>query len=171
HAIECRIYAEDPYNNFLPFPGIVTGYKAPSGPFVRVDDYLFSGAEIPRFYDPMIAKLIVWGRDRKEAISRMKRALSEYRISGVRHNIPFLLHVMEQGEFAGGRYDTGILGRIPPLNEAGGVDGAGIPAIAAALYSMARRRQRENASAAGGSNAPSAWRMAFRKGGRTTGGR
>jgi acetyl-CoA carboxylase, biotin carboxylase subunit len=106
HAIECRINAEDPYNNFLPSTGRITHSLLPTGPGVRVDTGIYPGFEITPFYDPMIAKLIVWGETRAQAILRMRRALEEYRIVGVRTNIPFHQTLMDSHRFMGGQYDT-----------------------------------------------------------------
>jgi acetyl-CoA carboxylase biotin carboxylase subunit len=105
-SIECRIYAEDPDNNFLPSVGIVHSYTEPSGPGVRVDSGLAEGLEISLYYDPLIAKLLTWGNDRNEAIERMKRALSEYRISGVATTIPFHMAVMNNQRFQEGKIHT-----------------------------------------------------------------
>jgi acetyl/propionyl-CoA carboxylase alpha subunit len=106
HSIECRINAEDPYNNFLPSTGRITHSLLPTGPGVRVDTGEYPGFEITPFYDPMIAKLIVWGETRAQAILRMRRALEEYRIVGVRTNIPFHQMLMDSHRFMGGQYDT-----------------------------------------------------------------
>jgi acetyl-CoA carboxylase biotin carboxylase subunit len=106
HAIECRINAEDPYNNFMPSTGRITHMTIPSGPGVRVDTGVYPGFEITPYYDPMIAKLIVWGETRAQAILRMRRALEEYRILGVRTNIPFHQTLMDSTRFLGGQYDT-----------------------------------------------------------------
>ncbi|HKJ39259.1 MAG TPA: acetyl-CoA carboxylase biotin carboxylase subunit [Anaerolineales bacterium] len=106
HAIECRINAEDPYNNFMPSTGTITHSLLPTGPGVRVDTGVYPGFEITPFYDPMIAKLIVWGETRAQAILRMRRALEEYRIVGVRTNIPFHQTMMDSHRFMGGQYDT-----------------------------------------------------------------
>ncbi len=106
HAIECRINAEDPYNNFLPSTGRVALSIVPTGPGVRVDTSVYSGIEITPYYDPMIAKLVVWGETRGQAILRMRRALEEYRIVGVRTNIPFHQTMMDSHRFMGGQYDT-----------------------------------------------------------------
>ena len=95
HAIECRINAEDPYNNFMPSTGKIIQSILPSGPGVRVDTGVYSGFEISPYYDPMISKLIVWGETRGQAILRMRRALEEYRIIGVRTNIPFHMTMMD----------------------------------------------------------------------------
>jgi acetyl/propionyl-CoA carboxylase alpha subunit len=106
HALECRINAEDPYNGFLPSTGRITHSLLPTGPGVRVDTGVYPGFEITPFYDPMIAKLIVWGETRGQAILRMRRALEEYRIVGVRTNIPFHQMMMDSHRFMGGQYDT-----------------------------------------------------------------
>lgn len=105
-SIECRINAEDPYNNFIPSTGKIVQNIIPSGPGVRVDTGVYSGFEISPYYDPMIAKLIVWGETRGQAILRMRRALEEYRIIGVRTNIPFHMTMMDSPRFLGGQYDT-----------------------------------------------------------------
>ncbi len=105
-AIECRINAEDPTNDFVPTPGRIRGYLPPGGTGVRVDSGIYAGYTIPPFYDPLIAKLIVWGRDRSEAVSRMTRALREYAIVGVKSNIPFHLAVMGNERFARGELGT-----------------------------------------------------------------
>lgn len=106
HAIECRIYAEDPDNNFMPSPGLIRHITEPTGLGVRTDGYVYKGYEIPIYYDPMISKLIVWGRTRSGAIDRMRRALSEYKISGVKTSIRFLQNIMTTNAFIEGKYDT-----------------------------------------------------------------
>ncbi len=105
-AIECRINAEDPYNNFLPSTGRITQMIVPTGPGVRVDTGIFAGSEITPYYDPLIAKLIVWGETRAQAILRMRRALEEYRIVGLRTNIPFHQSLLDSTRFLAGQYDT-----------------------------------------------------------------
>ena len=106
HSIECRINAEDPYNDFMPSTGRITHSLLPTGPGVRVDTGVYPGFEITPFYDSMIAKLIVWGETRAQAILRMRRALEEYRIVGVKTNIPFHQTMMDSHRFMGGQYDT-----------------------------------------------------------------
>ena len=133
HAIECRIYSED--ENFLPTTGVVTDYIVPQGPGVRVDGGIYQGSEITVYYDPMIAKLVVWGENRSIAIARMKRALHEYRISGVKTGIPFLLMVLDHPVFIEGDYNTGfveIYGFRP--GEAVSEDVIRAAAVAAALF-------------------------------------
>ena len=110
-AIECRITAEDPFNNFMPSSGIVTYLKEPTGPGVRVESSLYEGCEVSLYYDPMIAKLIVYGENRAEAILRMRRALNEYRIAGIKTSIPFHQEIMDSTEFIWGTFDTGFLSR------------------------------------------------------------
>ncbi len=117
HAIECRINAEDPYNNFMPSTGQITHMNIPTGPGVRVDTGVYPGFEITPYYDPMIAKLIVWGETRAQAILRMRRALEEYRIIGVRTNIPFHQTLMDSTRFLGGQYDTRFVEERFSMNE------------------------------------------------------
>jgi acetyl-CoA carboxylase biotin carboxylase subunit len=106
HAIECRIYAEDPDNNFLPSPGLIQHITEPLGFGVRHDGYVYEGFEIPIYYDPLISKLIVWGKTRQEAIDRMKRALFAYKITGVKTSIKFLEKIMNTPDFVKGNYNT-----------------------------------------------------------------
>ncbi|MBN1106231.1 MAG: acetyl-CoA carboxylase biotin carboxylase subunit [Deltaproteobacteria bacterium] len=110
-AIECRINAEDPLNDFEPTPGKILSYHAPGGTGIRVDSGVYTSYAIPPFYDPMISKLIVWGRDRHEAIARMQRALYEYIIVGPRNNIPFHKAVMENARFLKGDLGTHFIDR------------------------------------------------------------
>ncbi|HCR89069.1 MAG TPA: acetyl-CoA carboxylase biotin carboxylase subunit, partial [Prolixibacteraceae bacterium] len=109
HAIECRIYAEDSDNNFMPNPGKIHNINQPLGLGVRTDGYAYEGYEIPIYYDSMISKLIVWAQNRDEAIERMKRALYEYKITGVKTSIKFLERIMDSGDFRSGNYDTNFI--------------------------------------------------------------
>ena len=110
HAIECRVYAEDPVK-FLPSPGTITHLRVPDGPYVRNDSGCYEGAEIPVHYDPMISKLVVWGDDRSHALARMRRALDEYQVRGIETNLAFHRRCMRQAAFVAGDYDTGFIGR------------------------------------------------------------
>ena len=110
-AIECRITAEDPFNNFMPSTGTVNYLKEPTGPGVRVESALYRGAEVSLYYDPMVAKLIAWGENRAEAILRMRRALNEYRIGGIKSSVPFHQEIMDSTEFIWGTFDTGFISR------------------------------------------------------------
>ena len=112
HAIECRIYAEDPDRGFLPAPGLVRAVEAPSGPGIRDDRGVAAGVTIPVFYDSLIAKLIVWGADRASAIGRLTRALDEYRIAGVTTTLPFFRWLVRQPDFARAEFDTTYLDRV-----------------------------------------------------------
>src|SRR5512144_90930 len=134
-AIECRINAEDPYNNFMPSTGRITHSLLPTGPGVRVDTGVYPGFEITPFYDPMIAKLIVWGETRAQAILRMRRALEEYRIVGVRTNIPFHQTLMDSHRFMGGQFDTRFVEERFSMQDAAeaSADQAEIAAILATL--------------------------------------
>jgi len=111
HAIECRIYAEDPENGFLPSPGRIQGLRVPQGPGVRDDSGAYEGGEVPIFYDPMISKLITWGQNRPHAIARMKRALAEYEVRGIRTTIPFFQWILDDEDFIAGRFDTTFIDR------------------------------------------------------------
>jgi len=106
HAIECRINAEDPYHNFRPCPGKITAFRAPGGHGVRIDTHVYAGYTIPSNYDSMIAKLICTGRNREQAIERMKRALDEFIIEGVQTTIPFHRQLMDHPDFVAGNYTT-----------------------------------------------------------------
>ena len=106
HAIECRINAEDPTHNFRPSPGRITGWLPPGGPGVRVDSHVYTGYEIPPFYDSLIGKLIVWGKDRNAAITRMNRALNECAVTGIPTTINFHLNLLEKQKFKEGKIHT-----------------------------------------------------------------
>jgi acetyl-CoA carboxylase biotin carboxylase subunit len=112
HAIEFRINAEDPENDFFPSPGEVTAVEVPGGPGVRVDTAVFAGYKIPPFYDSMVGKLIVWGADRHEALARGRRALAEYRLEGIKTTIPLHLRLLDDEAFVSGEYDTGYLEKL-----------------------------------------------------------
>jgi len=139
-AIECRVTAEDPFNNFMPNGGTVTYLKEPTGPGVRVESSLYEGMEVSLHYDPMLSKLIVWGENRAEAILRMRRALEEYRIGGVKTIIPFHIQVMNSTQFIAGLLDTRFVERLNMSTTTRGRR-ADIAAIAAALLVRERERQ------------------------------
>jgi acetyl-CoA carboxylase biotin carboxylase subunit len=112
HAIECRVYAEDPNNNFFPSPGTITYLQEPAGPGIRIDSGVRQYSEVSIHYDPMIAKLAVWGRTRQEAIDRLKRALDEYEVIGITTTLPFFRNVVRDKEFIAGQLDTGFIERF-----------------------------------------------------------
>jgi acetyl-CoA carboxylase biotin carboxylase subunit len=111
-AVECRIYAEDPANNFFPSPGLITRLQAPAGPGIRWDSGVYGGWRVPLEYDPLLSKLAVWAADRAEAIARLQRALGECEIQGIRTNIPFFRRVLEHPHFVAGRLDTSLIDRL-----------------------------------------------------------
>jgi acetyl/propionyl-CoA carboxylase alpha subunit len=112
HAIECRIYAEDADQSFMPSPGLIRGLRPAAGPGVRDDSGVTAGYTVPVFYDSLIAKLITWGASRQESIARMSRALGEYQVLGIKTTIPFFLWLMRQPDYREGRYDTTYLDRL-----------------------------------------------------------
>jgi acetyl-CoA carboxylase biotin carboxylase subunit len=144
-AIECRINAEDPYNNFIPSTGRITHTLLPTGPGVRVDTGVYIGFDVSPYYDSLISKLIVWGETRGEAILRMRRALEEYKILGVHSNIPFHQRLMDSHRFMGGQYDTRFVEDRFSLEEADeSVDSR--PDIAAILATLVAHQQAERAA-------------------------
>ena len=164
-AIECRINAEDPHAGFIPSPGRITSLRPASGPWVRDDSGVYGGYTIPRFYDTLMAKLVVWGPDREAAIARMARALAEYKVVGVRTTIPLLEHIVADPDFAAGRLSTAFLDRL--LDRArpeaqGRRRSIALIAAALAAYNRASVQAPPPASAATG-----AWRQAVRPGWRS----
>jgi acetyl-CoA carboxylase biotin carboxylase subunit len=162
-AIECRITAEDPFQNFAPGVGRIQFVDEPSGPGIRVDSSLFNGLDIPEFYDSMLAKVIAWGADREEALRRMQRALGEYAIAGPKTTIPFHMQLIENAEFRAGRIYTRFLDERfelrPPAHEH-----ADVALIVAAALAHERRK---SAVSANGVSVPagafaSGWKVAGR---------
>jgi acetyl-CoA carboxylase biotin carboxylase subunit len=166
HAIECRIYAEDPDEGFMPSPGLVRGIRAASGPGIRDDGGVLPGYTVPVFYDSMIAKLVAWAGTRDEAIGRMTRALDEYEVLGVRTTIPFFLWLMKEPDYLAGRFDTTYLDRLLESRRGGSFSAFSEAeerriAIAAALDAWFR----STAASAGGArpSAGSPWTIAARQ--------
>jgi acetyl-CoA carboxylase biotin carboxylase subunit len=120
HAIECRINAEDPFRNFSPSPGEIIGLHTPKGHGVRVDTHVYAGYRVPPYYDSMVAKLIVRGKNREHAIRKMRRSLDEFVIEGIKTTIPFHRQLMDDPRFQAGDFDTGFLAnfQLKPLSEA-----------------------------------------------------
>jgi acetyl-CoA carboxylase biotin carboxylase subunit len=135
HAIECRIYAEDPDNNYFPSPGKITLLLSPSGPGIRRDSGMYEGWTVPIDYDPLLAKLIGYGTDRTQAISRLTRALHEYFVGGIKTNISLFRRILTDPHFQDGQIDTGYLDRLlkskPPEVRGGHPE---VAAIAAGLF-------------------------------------
>jgi acetyl-CoA carboxylase biotin carboxylase subunit len=119
HAIECRVNAEDPYRNFQPCPGQITAYHPPGGPGVRVDTHVYAGYTVPPYYDSLLAKVIVHGNDRDEALNRMAQALDSFILEGVTTTIPFLARIIRHPDFVAGKVDTKFLERQPELFQPG----------------------------------------------------
>ena len=159
HAIECRIYAEDPANNFFPSPGVITNLQEPLGPGVRIDSGVRRLSEVSIHYDPMIAKLAVWGRTRAEAIDRLRRALDEYEVSGITTTLPFFREIVRDEEFIAGKLDTGFIGRFnerrrePEVS----VEDQDLEIIAAALHYAKNQPQIRV------TNSVSKWKLAARE--------
>jgi len=160
HAIECRIYAEDPANNFFPSPGTITHLREPAGPGIRVDSGVTRLSEVSIHYDPMIAKLAVWGRTRQEAVDRLRRALDEYEVAGITTTLPFFREVVTDQEFIAARLDTGFIARFnerrATQEPATSVEETDLAMIAAALSYLTWQRQTAPQPAA------SRWKMAGR---------
>jgi acetyl-CoA carboxylase biotin carboxylase subunit len=158
HAIEARVYAEDPENSFIPSPGTVLHLIEPSGPGIRLDSGIYEGFEIPVFYDPLIAKLICWAPDRPSCIARMRRALSEYRIIGVKTILPLLAAIMKDPHFVEGDLSTHFLEHFEiPQTE---IDDEKLAAIGALSEKIAKRILPERSSSGKSINL---WKMAGRQ--------
>ena len=164
HAIECRIYAENPRNQFLPSPGVITHLREPSGPNVRVDSGVDQGSEVSLYYDPMVAKLVTWGESRSSAIQRMRRALAEYRVGGIVTNIEFLGRVLRHPAFLHGDYDTNFIERHwDELMPAPADEETRLRAIAAAIAETFASGNGTTTPAAAGKTPASAWTLLGRR--------
>jgi acetyl-CoA carboxylase, biotin carboxylase subunit len=160
-AIECRIYAEDPDNNFFPSPGTISQYAEPAGPGVRVDGAVYPGFTVPLEYDPLLAKLAVWGQTRAEAIGRMRRAVSEYRVLGITTNLQLFADIMSEARFIAGDLDTGFLDEFMPRRPRSADDD---DATAAAALAAALAQSAPPAIAVNSIPHSSAWRAEARRG-------
>jgi acetyl-CoA carboxylase, biotin carboxylase subunit len=159
HAIECRIYAEDPENNYFPSPGKITGLNEPSGPGIRVDSGVYAGWNIPLEYDPLLAKLIAYGEKRDEAMVKLSRALHEYHVAGVKTNLRLFERILGNQQFAAGNADTGLLACMAETNPTRDSH-PDIAAICAAVFRMRDSRAENPVSAA--SVEASSWKKASR---------
>jgi acetyl-CoA carboxylase biotin carboxylase subunit len=160
HAIECRIYAEDPEQNFFPSPGKITLLTVPSGPGIREDSGMYEGWAVPIDYDPLLAKLISYGTDRGQAIARMRRALNEYFVGGIKTNISLFQRILRDPEFAAGKIDTGYLDRVLKSVVLAAEHGdADIAAIGAGLFEILDAQATESSRPA---PAASAWKRMAR---------
>ena len=172
HAIECRVYAEDPTNNFLPSPGRISRLRVPQGSGVRDDGGVTDNSEVTIFYDPMISKLAVWGRTREEAVDRMRRALDEYTVGGIRTTLPFFREIVRDSDFIEGKLDTGFISRwferrervLAEQQKTDETERRDIALIAAALdYQNQTKTNAATANQAATTNgAPSRWKVSGR---------
>jgi acetyl-CoA carboxylase biotin carboxylase subunit len=160
HAIECRIYAEDPQSNFMPSPGRIVRLRVPHGPGIRDDGGVHEGSEVSIYYDPMISKFAVWGRDRNEAIDRMRRGLNEYQISGNKTTLPYFREVIRDKVFIEGNLDTGFIPVFDKRRKEPGVepDDVKVALLASVLSAQASQRT----EAATSPHAESKWGKAAR---------
>ena len=167
HAIECRIYAEDPDNGFLPSPGRIAHLREPGGPGIRNDSGATTGAEVPIFYDPMISKLAAWAEDRPAAVDRMRRALSEYQVAGIRTTLPFFAWLFEQDAFLQGRFHTAYLDELlkerngRPFLEAS-ADAEEVAAMAVAIQTALAPPATESNGNSSGDAAAKRWKACAR---------
>jgi acetyl-CoA carboxylase, biotin carboxylase subunit len=173
HAIECRIYAEDPDNNYFPSPGKIAVLLQPSGPGIRRDSGMYEGWNVPMDYDPLLAKLIGFGTDRHQAIMRLERALYEYFVAGIKTNISLFRRILEDADFRSGKLDTGYLDRL--LARRNGASSTGldremkttetIAAIAAGMFAVldpaipANRNGNTAGNVSGPATAPVNWKQ------------
>lgn len=160
HSMEVRLYAEDPTRNFMPAPGFINALTMPQGPGIRVDSGVSAGFEVPRFYDPMIAKVISWGQDREQARARMVRALDETAVKGIITNTAFLRELLSCTEFISGNYHTGTIADLLDRERPGPTQETLDVAVAAATVNTYRRDTRAARTMALGDNRSGAWRNA-----------
>jgi len=161
HAVECRIYAEDPDNNYFPSPGRITGLTEPSGPGIRVDSGVYEGWNVPLEYDPLLAKLIGYGETRLQAISSLRRALEEYFVGGVKTNLGLFQRILSNPEFLAGNADTGLLARMPDSRNSD-EDQMEVAAIAAGIFQMIESRASNTDNASVTAPASSSWKKVSR---------
>jgi acetyl-CoA carboxylase biotin carboxylase subunit len=149
-AIECRVYAEDPENNFFPSPGTIRRLETPAGPGIRDDSGVYEGWTVPIEYDPLISKLVAWAPSRDEAIRRMLRALNEYRVEGIQTNLSFFREILNEPDFRAGDFDTGFIDRWisrRPAAQSPAQTDLDLAAIAAALFDSLPEPSRETSAA------------------------
>ena len=170
HAIECRIYAEDPENNYMPSPGKITSLAEPAGPGIRIDSGIYEGWTVPMDYDPLLAKLIGYGSSREEAIGRLSRAMSEYFVGGIKTNLALFRQILSDSDFHAGKFDTGFLDRMPLREKTASATTRieEVAVIAAGMFNLLGGDNMEAKGAAASSaseatQAPSSWKNASRR--------
>ncbi|MEJ7616699.1 MAG: hypothetical protein WKF30_06955 [Pyrinomonadaceae bacterium] len=162
HAIECRVYAEDPDHNFLPSPGRIKQLRVPGGPGLRDDSGVFAGSEISIHYDPMISKLAAWGRTRDEALGRLRRALDEYEVIGIKTTLSFFRRLVRDAQFKDAQLDTGFIERFNERCRAAEAKPAELDMMMAAIAAALSYAQRDAAASSAAPAAPGRWRAAGR---------
>jgi acetyl-CoA carboxylase biotin carboxylase subunit len=156
HAIECRVYAEDPDQGFLPSPGRITALRLPGGPGVRDDSGIYEGYEVPVHYDPLLSKLVAWGYSRQDAIRRMRRAVAEYKVLGIKTTLPFFERVLHHPAFLSGDFDTSFVERVFAAEDHARERPVDV-AVAAAAIRAYRDRQAARLVTAGSGEGSSPW--------------
>ncbi len=163
HAIECRVYAEDPENNFAPSPGRITALIEPQGPGIRIDSGIYQGWNVPLEYDPLLAKLVGYGQTREQAIGRLERALREYSVGGIKTNLALFGKILRDPEFISGKANTGFLSRMPaPPQVAIDSDEETIAVIAAGVFKVIAGSESPASAGLGLDAAPSEWKKTAR---------
>jgi acetyl-CoA carboxylase, biotin carboxylase subunit len=167
HAIECRVYAEDPDNSFFPSPGRITHLRVPAGPGIRDDSGVTEGDEVSIYYDPMISKLAAWGRTRKEAIDRLRRALDEYAVGGIKTTLPFFREIVRDDEFIEAKLDTGFIPRFNKRkvrpHSAGGPQASSLLQDIAVIAAALAYADAQSAGSTNHREPQSKWKMAGRE--------
>jgi acetyl-CoA carboxylase, biotin carboxylase subunit len=171
HAMEVRLYAEDPDNNFFPSPGKIISRQIPGGPGIRLDDGVYEGWTVPNEYDPLLSKLIAWGNSREEAIARLRRALEEYTTAGIKTNVGLFRRILNEPDFLRGEIHTKwldeLLQRPRPANavtaEATMENSAADAAAIAAAIRQANQTDQQTATNSSSGEAPSRWKLEGRR--------
>jgi acetyl-CoA carboxylase biotin carboxylase subunit len=167
HAIECRLYAEDPDNNFFPSPGKILARRTPIGPGIRFEDGVYAGWTVPADYDPLLGKLIAWGNSREEAIARLRRALDEYGVTGIKSNASLFRRILDDREFVLGEVHTRWLDERLQLSAAAQQNGdlsgaADAAALGAALWHVSQNGASSVGVLAGAAETQSQWKRTGR---------
>jgi len=165
HSMEVRLYAEDPDNNFFPSPGKILSLHAPSGPGIRLDEGVYEGWTVPNEYDPLLSKLIAWGNSREETIARLRRALDEYTVTGIKTNTGLFRRILSEPDFLRGEIHTKWLDQLLARKKhsaENATSAANAAALAAALY-QARQAEKSSSTNSSAPVAPSRWKQEARR--------
>jgi acetyl-CoA carboxylase biotin carboxylase subunit len=158
HAIECRVYAEDPDAGFLPSPGRIRALRLPGGPGVRDDSGIYEGYEVPLDYDPLLSKLVAWGYSRQDAIRRMARAVGEYKVLGIKTTLPFFDRVLRHPDFLSGSFDTSFVEKAFAAADRARARPVDVAVAAAAIRAYRERQARRLAPDESGDRGSAWWR-------------